>query len=134
MINNENPHELHLVSPGNLPGLNDIIDANRKGWAVGARQKRDVQQKLARLWMFSKMKRFTRPVVIKVRFFEKNLRRDDDNVFGGLKFILDTLQILGVIKNDSPLYVHVLPERFLDREHPRVEVDIYEIGEAKNGK
>lgn len=124
---------LHLVFFGSLPGLNDIVDANRSGWAVGARQKKSVQKILRMSWIGKEKTCFSGSVKIIVRFYEKNLRRDDDNVFGGLKFILDTLQEMGIIKNDSPKYAHVLPERFLDRNHPRIEIDIFEM-EKENEK
>lgn len=118
---------LRLTFSGRLPGINEIVGANRYNRYAGASQKKEVQARLASSWRFmTGGRRFTRHATVWVRFYEPDNRRDDDNVFGGLKFILDTLQKMGVIKNDSPRYVHVLPERFTDRENPRVEVEIEE--------
>lgn len=69
------------------------------------------------------------PVTIHIRFFEQNARRDRDNVSsGGTKVILDTMKHLGVIVDDSRKWV--LDVRHdtskLDKENPRVEVDIIE--------
>lgn len=117
---------MRLIFEGRLPGLNEIIAANRSNRFQGAKQKRDVQQALQVAWQGQVTKTYSCPVTVAVRFFEKDYRRDDDNVFAGLKFILDALQEMGVIKTDAPKWCHVTPERFVDKDRPRVEVEINE--------
>ena len=124
--------KISLTFSGRLPGINEIVRENRTNRYAGAKQKRDVQARIAHTWRFLRGVRFEKRVLVRVRFYEEDNRRDDDNVFGGLKFILDTLQKMGVIKNDGPKCVHVLPERFTDRDNPRIEVDIEEMEDRKD--
>lgn len=119
---------LRLIFYGRLPGLNEIIRAGRANRYAANKQKKDVQGALRAQWVYgnTKLPKFGNPVNVEVRFFEKDNRRDDDNVFAGLKFILDELQEIGVIVNDSPKWCHIRPERFTDRKAPRIEVTIEE--------
>lgn len=121
--------QVSLTFSGRLPGINEIVKANRSNKYAGAGQKKQTQKKIARAWWFMNGVHFEKRVLVKVRFYEEDNRRDDDNVFGGLKFIMDTLQEMGVIKNDGPKCVHVLPERFTDKKNPRIEVDLEEMEE-----
>lgn len=52
------------------------------------------------------------------------MRRDEDNVMNAAKFILDALQDIGLIQNDSRKYVHLTQEVFTDRKNPRIEITI----------
>lgn len=117
---------MNLVYDGKLPGTNEITKANRGSPFYGASMKKKLQKQLVVAWWAARKSRFAGHVTVRVRFYEKDNRRDDDNVFGGLKFIMDALQELGVIVNDSPKYCHVLPERFTDPKRPRIEVEITE--------
>jgi len=71
----------------------------------------------------------TRPVVITIRCFEPDARRDPDNVTSGAaKCVLDALQNMGVLKNDNRKHVTPrLPKPEVDRQNPRVEIEIVEI-------
>lgn len=120
--------KLELTFYGRLPGINELVGTNRQNRYAGAKMKRDTQDEIeAVLFPQCVGKKFSAHVTVEVRFYESDYRRDDDNVFGGLKFILDALQELKVIENDSPRCVHVLPERFTESPE-RVEIDIYEDG------
>ena len=124
--------QLLLVYPGRLPSMNDIIRVSRRNRYAAAKQKRDIQDELAALWHDCRGWHIRRHATVRVAFIERDGRRDDDNVFGGLKFIMDTLQEMGIIPDDGPKWVHVLPERFVDRQFPRIEVRIEE--DEENGK
>lgn len=52
------------------------------------------------------------------------MRRDEDNVMSAAKFILDALQDMDIILNDSRKYVHLTQEVFTDRDNPRIEITI----------
>ena len=52
------------------------------------------------------------------------MRRDEDNVMSAAKFILDALQDMELILNDSQKYVHLTQEVFTDRKNPRIEITI----------
>lgn len=121
---------MKLIYHGRLPGLNEIVGAARYNRFAGASQKRNVQQELEWAWGRERGKLFKSKVNIRVKFYEPNAKRDEDNVMAGLKFILDALQGLGIIKRDSQKWVHVLPEVFVDADDPRVEVMIDESGDC----
>lgn len=118
---------MKLIFRDRLPGLNEINNANRRNPYVGAKMKKETQEGLMWIWNKYKNQTFQKKVNIRIHFYEPNERRDEDNVMaGGMKVILDALQKLKIIKNDSQKYVHVIPEVFVDRVNPRIEVDIEE--------
>ena len=68
---------------------------------------------------------FRGKVRIRISFTKRRCAEYPDNVIsGGCKVILDALQELGVIKRDSPKYIHLVPEVWYDKEHPRIEIEI----------
>lgn len=121
---------LRLVYYGQLPGLNELISENRRNKYAGAKQKKVWRGGLASIFRAQMIRQGIEGVrkhaTIHIGFFEPDRRRDDDNVFGGLKLILDAMQDAGVIIKDSPRYCHILPERFYDKGNPRVEIEIEE--------
>lgn len=117
---------LRLVYRGSLPGLNEIINAGRANRFKAASQKKAEQEKIRLQWSKARGIHFDGHVNINVKFFEKDSRRDDDNVFAGLKFLLDAMQEIGIIVKDSPKYCHVTCERFTDRENPHISLTIKE--------
>jgi len=60
----------------------------------------------------AKGEKFLGHVSVYIAFWEKDNRRDDDNVTGGAKFVMDALTQAGIITDDSPKYCHVISERF----------------------
>lgn len=110
---------MRLVYKYKLPSLNDIIRAGRGTWYKQAKIKKELTETLS--WIFrvqSKGKSFDKHVIIHVSCYEPNMKRDDDNVLSGAcKVILDALQVAKIIKNDSPRYVHLKPERFQSENH-----------------
>lgn len=73
---------------GRLDGLNDYIDANRSNRFKGAEMKRINEE----LVMLSVRKvKVKQPVKIAFKWYEKNSRRDMDNIAFAKKFILDVL-------------------------------------------
>ncbi len=69
------------------------------------------------------------PVLIHVSWFEKDYRRDPDNIRCGLKYILDGLVVSGKLPNDTREWIRGLSDTFPepDKLNPRVEVRINEI-------
>lgn len=114
-----------LVWQGRLPGTNDMIGAINRNRYGGNHLKRETQNDLR--WVFLQQangQKMTGKSIMHVRFYEPNARRDEDNVMGGLKYIMDTIKELEIIPDDSPKWVHILPEVFRDPENPRIEIDI----------
>lgn len=89
-----------------LPSLNDYINACRKNRYVGARFKRNVENEIGVYIIKAKMSGQlppfdTTPCIVDIIWYEKNFKRDVDNIQSGAKYILDALQRFGILKNDS---------------------------------
>lgn len=117
-----------LIIPGRLPGLNEIINSSRTHWAVAAKQKKDAMAYVQAYITICKIKPVEGFAEIKIICYEKDYRRDQDNVQGGAsKVILDALQQAGIIKNDSRKHIKlVLGGVEVDKDNPRIEVEIKE--------
>jgi len=114
--------KVKIVINGELPALNEIIDASKGHWG-----------------QYSKMKKFYTSVVRKaveslpsiekadfeITWFCKNKRKDKDNIMGGQKFIFDGLVDAGVLKNDGWSQIGDISHLFeVDKANPRIEVEI----------
>lgn len=116
--------ELILTIPGRLPGMNEYQNACRSHWASGAMMKSDAQQ-ICELSM-AKARRskahFDR-ADIAITWYEKNKRRDKDNISFGRKFIFDALQSMGILENDGWKQIRRITEQFeVDKNNPRIEI------------
>lgn len=70
---------------------------------------------------------------ITVTFFEKDYRRDTDNILGGLKYILDGLVNAGIIVDNGRKYVDLsVNPVMVDRKNPRIEIEIEKIMGREN--
>lgn len=111
--------------PMRLPGMNEIIAANRLNRQGGARQKREVQFDIKLVAM--NLPELKPPCDFVFDWYEPNRKRDKDNIAAGKKFILDALQELGKLQNDGWSDIGNFADRFfVDKENPRVEVIIYD--------
>lgn len=114
--------------PGRLPGLNEIIDAAKQGkgkYQPYAIMKDHYTSEIG--WLAKKLPKYNK-VDITITWYEPNLRRDPDNIMAGQKFILDGLVAGGAIPKDTRRHVNSIthiPE--LDRENPRVEIEVQEV-------
>lgn len=118
---------IRLTIPGRLDGYNDTIDANRKSGVVGDRHKKKNQKIVEDAIEASRLRPIPDGTAVNVHFMwhEPNNRRDHDNITAAKKFILDALVKKGILKNDSPRYVHDFTDTFyIDRKNPRIEVDL----------
>ena len=117
--------------PNRLPGLNEIINASRGNRYGANAQKIRVEKKIIWCIKEAKIKKCKEPITLSVVFFEKNKRRDPDNIIsGGMKHILDAMKTAKIIKNDGWKNIELIESYwFLDRENPRIEVTIYEAEE-----
>lgn len=73
--------------------------------------------------------RLKTPVQIHYRFLAKDRRRDRSNIAAGfIKSFEDACQKVGILENDSWEDVYESTcEFWIDKEHPRVEVEIREV-------
>jgi hypothetical protein len=110
--------------PGPLPGLNEIIGEARKNRFAGAKQKKLWTEKIH--WIIKAAKI---PPIESARFHfewhEKNKLRNPDNVAAAKKFVFDSLQSAGVLKNDGWSQVLGFTDSFfVSPEKPGVRVII----------
>lgn len=123
--------------PVRLPGLNELIAANRTNRYKGATMKKETDA-LIRYSIRSALRRgecypVTLPSAVMIHFQERNRRRDLDNVFSSAKFILDAMQQEGLIKNDSQKYVRILAYSFEVGEYDEITVTIEQLEDKRNG-
>lgn len=113
-----------------LDGLNEVIEANRRNKYAGAKIKKDNETIViyyARLYELKPIVNY--PVKVIIHWYEKDRRRDWDNVMSAKKFIFDGLQKAGVLKGDGQKYIDCIEEyQHISKEHPRIEIEIVEEG------
>lgn len=118
-----------LTIEGNLPNLNDYTRACRSNKFAGAEMKKKaeriityyIKQQLKEVHIEDKVR-------LAFRWYEANKRRDLDNICFAKKFILDALVSNQVIFADSwKGVVGFTDEFFIDKQNPRIEVDIEEV-------
>ena len=116
--------------PGTLPGLNEIINVSKSSWMDYARLKRDHTEAVYFCILETKKEKIVKfdRVDIRITWYCPNKRKDKDNITAGVKFILDGLQMAGVIKNDGwnqiGTITHIMK---IDKENPRIEVELKEV-------
>ena len=119
-----------LVIPGRLPGLNEYTRACRSSRYAGADMKKE-GERIVSAYIHKQLRgtKFDKPVSVYFYWYEKNLRRDPDNISGfGRKVILDALVRGGVLMDDSMAWVvHLEDYFFVDAKNPRIEVEIEEV-------
>lgn len=118
--------------PGRLDALNEYTSANRTNPYAGGKMKR-VNEDVV-IWAIRQHIRgvhITKPVIIHYSFYEKNKKRDKDNILScAMKFIQDSLVKCQVLKNDGwneiENFTHMY---YVDKDNPRIEVVIEEVGD-----
>lgn len=115
-----------IIIPGELPSLNEIIDA-AKLMKPYIRMKRGYTDIVG--YSALKHEHIENPVEVWISWITKDEKKDPDNVAAGVKFILDGLKEAGVITNDTRKFikriVHDFPKP--DKSNPRVEVELREV-------
>ena len=124
--------EHKLIIQGRLDGLNEYTSANRTNPYKGGKMKSDneaivicfIRQQLRNLHI-------NNPVILKYDFFEPNKKRDLDNISAfAHKIIQDSLVKTQVLKNDGWNEISsYLDQFYCDKENPRIEVTIVEVGD-----
>jgi Holliday junction resolvase RusA-like endonuclease len=120
---------MEISIAGRFPGLNDMIDAAKKGkgkyqpYAIMKEQYTDIVA-----WTAKKLPKFNK-IDIEITWYEPNASRDPDNIAaGGTKMIMDGLVKAGVIENDNRKHVNSISHKFeTDRLNPRVIIEIREV-------
>lgn len=112
-----------FIVEGRLPGYNEL---HQSSWQKSARIKNAAMD--TAIMYALQVKPITEPVQIRLSCYEPNAKRDPDNVISGAsKVILDMLQKYGKLPNDNRRWVRLVFDPVeVDREHPRIEVEITE--------
>lgn len=124
---------------GTMPNLNDYLKAERQtyrhkgSFTTKGNELKQTNQELV-IWNLRQQLRgihINRPVYIKYYFFEPNMKRDLDNISAfAHKIIQDALVKGGVLDNDGWKNIVGFQDNFyLDRENPRIEVTLIEVGD-----
>lgn len=122
---------MKITIPFTLPGMNELIDANRNSRYKGAGLKKYWQHRVE-MCIKRKSRPLREPVTITWVWIEKDRRRDPDNVAaGGKKIILDALVKTKFLRNDGwgNIQSPMTDGWKVDKNHPRVEVYIQEAEE-----
>lgn len=119
-----------IVIKGRLSGLNEYTKACRNNKYAGANLKKVNEIKVtAAIYECCKNRKIEKPVSIIYRWYEQNRKRDLDNIAFGKKFVQDALVKNGVLQGDGwKDIVGFSDEFYIDRENPRIEVEIREVG------
>lgn len=117
-----------ITIPFSLPGLNELIAAERQHRQKAAKLKRE-HQRAVELCIRSQLRRPLRePVTIHYLWVEKDRRRDKDNVSSfGRKIIQDALVSVHALKNDGWANIEDFTDSFTtDKKRPHIEIIIEE--------
>lgn len=116
---------------GRLSGLNEYTLKCRSNKYAGAKMKEANEQQVASAILSDRIiwgMVFSGKVHITFKWYEKNKRRDLDNIAFAKKFIQDALVKGGILQGDG--WQHIVgfsDEFYIDKDNPRIEVIINEV-------
>ena len=120
-----------LILKDRFPGLNEVIAASKAHYGAYSSMKRSVTLSVAAQATAARLKPHQDRTIIEFHWYEKNKRRDPDNIRHGAKYILDGLVEAGILQDDSQKYIGGFIDYFnIDKSNPHVEVRIYEMSEV----
>ena len=120
---------IKFIVKGSLAGLNDLIAANRKHRIVGNNLKRKNTDMVKAAIYRARLNahKCKEPITINIYWYEKDRRRDKDNIASAKKYILDALVETKLIKNDGWDNISNFSDYFcVDKSNPRIEIEILE--------
>lgn len=119
---------MKLTIPGRFPSLNEYTASNRANRFKGAQMKKDAEIQVIQAIKLSKLKPVqSYPVTLTITWYEKDRRRDIDNITYAIKFCLDSLVKAKILTDDSQKFVTEINNKVeVDSLNPRVEIEITE--------
>ena len=119
---------------GTLPGLNEYVNACRASVYKGARMKKDADELIGWYIRMAIQRGDLKPpkgaVVVHFTWYEKDGRRDVDNVAFAKKFIFDALVKNKIIRDDRRKYVKGFTDAFREADKDYILVELEEIIQA----
>lgn len=117
-----------FVIEGRLAGLNEYTESNRTNPRKGNRVKHNEQKIVTTAIRNAQLTPINKPVVVNITWYEKDNRRDVDNITAAKKFIMDSLVDTGILKDDNRRYVkQIVDTVHTDKDNPRIEVELIEV-------
>lgn len=121
-----------LVIQGKLDGLNEYTSANRSNPYKGGKMK-SKNEDIVICYIRQQLRgsHITKQVILEYAFYEPNKKRDLDNISSfAHKVIQDSLVKTGILKNDGWNEIKGYTDNFyVDKNNPRIEVTIIEVGD-----
>lgn len=122
-----------IVIPGQLPGLNEYIRAERSNRQAAAAMKRDAEDLIM---LHARLQHpgahFAGPVYMRYTWVETDRRRDFDNIAFAKKFVQDALVKARILDGDGQKFVAGFTDEFrVDKNNSRVIVEILESGKKE---
>lgn len=116
---------------GTLPGLNEYITAERGNRYRAAEMKKRCESVVMHAARSLGSLQVQEPVYMVYHWYEKDRRRDKDNISGyGRKIIQDALVKAHILQNDGWKNICGFEDRFeVDRKNPRIVVEIVDAEE-----
>ena len=127
-MNNE-PRITRLLINEKLPSLNDYIAKLNANKYLANQFKRDTETLIGWYIKKAKLKPIEFKVDIHISWHEKTARRDPDNVYSAIKYILDAMQKQGVLKDDGQRYIRNIYNEIIRSEKNMVDMSFIEVEE-----
>ena len=120
---------IRIVIPGQLPGLNEYIAAERSSKYKAAKMKHEAERLISYYAnLAAKGDKVAAPVMIHYTWIEPNKRRDKDNIAWAKKFLQDALVAVGILADDGWKHIEGFTDSFaVDKHNPRIKIEIKEI-------
>ena len=120
---------IRIVIPGQLPGLNEYIAAERSSKYKAAKMKHEAERLISYyVNLAAKGNKVVAPVMIHYTWIEPNKRRDKDNIAWAKKFLQDALVSAGILADDGWKHIEGFTDSFaVDKHNPRIKIEIKEI-------
>lgn len=122
---------MKIIIPGRLAGANEYILKCRTNRVAAAsfktKQERIVQAAVYNSLRPNKPRPLREPVILHYHWFEKDRRRDKDNIAFAHKFVQDAFVSMKLLSGDGWANVAGFTDEFsIDKGHPRIEITIEE--------
>jgi len=119
-----------FIIDGELPNLNDYIDAERTNKYIAAKMKKDATNKVVSYIKREKNRPRFDKIFLGITYYCKSRRIDKDNIAFTKKFIFDGLEKAGIIPRDGWNNIENWNEIFIiDKDNPRTDISIYKVEE-----
>lgn len=121
---------MNLFINGTLPSLNDYVHAINQNKFTGNKLKKDTQDNIIWFIRMAKLKPLIGLYDLAITWSEPNKKRDPDNIYSGVKYILDALQIGGILESDSQKHIRNISNKLqIVKSNPYVNVEFIEVAE-----